>query len=151
MGPFPPLLAGEGVTSDQRRALAARQLPLEVLTLQATRDAVAVAAASLTPKELTLTTFRGEPYWMAVEGPGHRGLVPALRPHEGVLSRFTNQQMEEAARDAMPGAHIVDATWLKDTTPTTTTEARPVRFRCCAFAMTIQKARGSISIRVAGR
>ena len=43
MGPFPPLLAGEGVTSDQRRALIGKAVPLEQLTLQATRDAVAVA------------------------------------------------------------------------------------------------------------
>ena len=114
MGPFPPLLAGEGETSDQRRALIGKAAPLELLTLQATRDAVAVAASSLTPKELTLMTFRGEPYWMAVENPRNRRLVSAFRPHEGVLSRFTNQQMEEAARDAMPGRGIVDATWLQE-------------------------------------
>jgi hypothetical protein len=114
MGPFPPLLASEGVTSEQRRALTGAPAPLDRITLQALRDAVAVASRSLAPKELTLTTFRSEPYWLVVEGTRRRGLVSAVLPHDGVFPRFTNQQIEEAARNAMPGHRIVDAMWLEE-------------------------------------
>jgi hypothetical protein len=112
MGPFPPLLAGAGVTSEQRRALTGTAARLEPISLEAMREAVAVS--SVTPKDLTLTVFRGEPYWLAVESPRRRGLIPALRPREGVLPRFSNQQIEEAARAAMPGHRMVDATWLEE-------------------------------------
>ena len=112
MGPF-PLLSSEGVTADQRRALTGEPPGLDGLSTSATRVAIDSASRMLTPKELSLLTFRGSRYWIASEDPIRRVVVPVAHP-ETVVTSFARSEMEAIAREAIAGTPIKDLQWLDD-------------------------------------
>ena len=112
MGPF-PLLASEGVTADQRRALTGEPPGFDDVSISATQAAIDSASRMLTPKELRLVTFRSGAYWVASEDPTRRVIVSVAHP-ETVLRSFARSEMETIAREAIPGAQVVDMAWLDD-------------------------------------
>jgi hypothetical protein len=90
--------------------------------------------ASLVPKQLEATQFRGEPFWATERAPSvsdaarwmDAGLLPraplprlerlyvsAADPHSGVIAAFDREAMPEVARAAMPDVPIRDAVWLE--------------------------------------
>ena len=91
--------------------------------------AVAGIAHDFPPKELSLASFKGEPFWLTDEAPDrivfrsrtrtedaprrHR-LISAIHPDAGAFARFDNAALEQVARDAMPGVAITDAVWLDE-------------------------------------
>ena len=64
------------------------------------------------PKELDLVQFQGERFWLASDG-AERRIVSAVTPEHGTFERFDDDTVLDAARDAMPGTAITDATWLR--------------------------------------
>jgi uncharacterized iron-regulated membrane protein len=111
MDPFPSLSSG-GPTSDQRRAVSGTPSGPDALTTEAIRSAVTSARSALQPKELSLIRFRGRQYWLASESPARHVLVDAAHPDGPPFPRFEDAALEAVGREAMPGAQIVDATWL---------------------------------------
>jgi hypothetical protein len=112
MGPF-PLLSSDGVTAEQRRAVVGTPPPFDAMSAGAVQAAIARASQSLTPKELTLITFRSAAYWIASESPSRQVLVPSPDP-ERVLQSFDRHTMESIAREAMPGVPLVDWQWIDE-------------------------------------
>ncbi len=110
MGPF-PLLSSEGVTADQWRAVVGAPPALDAISIGAMQAAIDSASKSLTPKELSLITFRSAAYWIASESPNRRVLAAAATP-ERVLQSFDRETMESIAREAMPAVPLIDLEWL---------------------------------------
>jgi hypothetical protein len=123
-------------TLEQRNAVAGGALRLDALTLDRLRSARASFGAAFPVKELEVVQFRSEPFLLAYRPPGaaqdgprqdydpstflspllpfeHR-LVSVLHPERGAFSRFDDDDVLAAARDAMPRARLLDATWLGD-------------------------------------
>jgi hypothetical protein len=111
MGPF-PLLSSGGATAEQRRVLTGIGARPDALTTDAVRKAVASAQTALRPKEMTLIQFRGQAYWLASESPARHVIVDAKHPDRSPFARFDDDAFDAIAREALPGARIVDATWL---------------------------------------
>jgi len=112
------------------------RLQLEGLTAESLRAAAAAISREIPISELELMSFGGEPYYIAYRVPTpaeqrdwqsksafdfisptldheHR-LISALSPAAGTFERFPDDAMLSAARQAMPGAAIVSATWLEE-------------------------------------
>lgn len=92
----------------QRDSVGGGPLALDRVTLDQLKRALDVMSA-IGPREAELTQFRGEPYLAA----GDR-LVSVHRPERGLLARFDDGVIESAAREAMPGAAVVESAWLHD-------------------------------------
>lgn len=127
---------GTSPTREQREAVAGGPLRLDLLTTARVRDGAAAIASSLTPKELEVVQFQKEPFLLAYQAPPadeaplwtntdigaflsplarreHR-LASTAVPERGIFARFENDVVLHAARLAMPGTAIEDATWLQE-------------------------------------
>jgi hypothetical protein len=145
MGPF-NWFSSPGITATQREAFTGGPLRLELLTLDRLRAAAAEIETSFQSsgsgllKELEVTQFRGEPYWLGYRAPSteeavqwmHAGLLPraqrprlehryvsAVKPEAGTFVRFDEPRfgegsMLELARAAMPDVPVENATWLNE-------------------------------------
>jgi hypothetical protein len=112
------------------------RLDLTQLSVASIEAAAAAVAAQFPVKELEVTSFDGELYYLAYRQPtpeetaawqsksvldflmptlehDHR-FVAAADPAGGAFERFPDERMLEAARRAMPNAAIVAATWLNE-------------------------------------
>jgi hypothetical protein len=95
---------GTAPTREQREAVSGGALHLGSLTIERVRAALrAMPPAS----EIDVVQFRGDLFLAA-----DQALVPVLAPERGVVSRFPDGDIEDAARAAMPGIDIEDAAWL---------------------------------------
>jgi hypothetical protein len=111
MGPWRGLSSAP-LQPAQRRAITGETPPLQAIGLPELRAAAAVAAGRPGLREMTLLPFRGRFYWLCDDSRGASTLVSALRPAEGAFARFSNAEVEAAARDAMPGVPLEEAVWL---------------------------------------
>ncbi len=108
-------------TPDQAARVAGGPVSLEALTLDGLRAAQQSLAGSAAMKTKTLepVQFRSAPYLLAYGTP-ERGtprvehaIVSALHPERGAFERFDDDDVEAAARDAMPASRLLDAIWLE--------------------------------------
>jgi hypothetical protein len=146
MGPF-DWFQSPGITAAQREAFTGGPLQLDVLTLDNLRAAAAEIETSFHAgpgsglmKELDVTQFRGQPYWLGYRAPSteeaaqwmHSGLLPrahrprlehryvsAVEPEAGSFASFDEEPfgqgtLLELARAAMPGVRVADASWLSE-------------------------------------
>ena len=124
---------GTEPTRGQRQAVTGGPLRLGVLTPTQLRAGVAAIIESFAPKELEVLQFTDEPHVRAENAPerlhewpalpntlaslaapqGEQRIVSVLHPERGAFVRFEDARLEEVAAAAMPGAAIVDATWLR--------------------------------------
>lgn len=125
------------MTKEMARAITGGPLNLQPLQLQGVRDAVAKIQETFAPKEVELLQFRGEPYFIAYQPPNtaaeadhwttHNSInafnLPQDNPHlfvslrhpeNGVLTSFSKEVMEQAAREAMPNVPVQDSMWLTE-------------------------------------
>jgi hypothetical protein len=93
-------------TRAQVDAVAGGPLQLDTLTVDSVRGAIATLAPQA-PKEIDVVQFQGEPFFVA-DG----GLVPAAGPHAEPVAGFDHDRVLAAARSAMPGVAVEEATWL---------------------------------------
>jgi hypothetical protein len=108
-------------TADQTAAVAGGSPRFDDLTLERLRAAFAAVATKSTSsvKALVWVGFRGEPYLVALsatEMPPREivtSIVPAHHPERGVFPRFDRDDLEAAARAALPAAAATDSTWLE--------------------------------------
>jgi hypothetical protein len=99
-------------TRAQRERVAGGPLTIAPLTTEALRAAAAALAESVGRerlKAIDVDQFQGALYLNA-----NRRSVSIAHPERGVFERFPDEAIERAARDAMPGVAIDDATWLHD-------------------------------------
>ncbi len=112
------------------------RLDLEGLRAENLRAAAATISREMPIRELELMSFGGEPYYIAYRVPTpaeqrdwqsksafdfispmleheHR-LISAGNPAAGTFERFPAEAMLPAARQAMPAADVVAATWLDE-------------------------------------
>lgn len=124
---------GTGPTRQQREVVTGGALRLGPLTTERLRAGAEAIAPVFAPKELEVVQFLGEPYLLAVNArrlstgsssvpttlataltdPFEQQLVSVERPDLGVFARFDDALFDEVTRAAMPGATVVDATWLR--------------------------------------
>jgi hypothetical protein len=125
---------GTAPTTQQTQGVAGGPLLLDRLTLQKLRDGSTALTNAFIVKELEVIQFRGELFLMAYRSPAadqqapwtstdlrailspqlridHR-LVSVDHPAHGLFTRFDNDAVLSAAREAMPDTRIADATWL---------------------------------------
>lgn len=143
MGPF-NWFSSPGITATQRDVFTGGPLRLELLTLDRLRSAAAQIETSFegggSLKELEVTQFRGQPYWLGYRAPSteeavqwmHAGLLPraqrprlehryvsAVEPEAGTFARFDEPRfgedtLLELARAAMPDVAVDNASWLNE-------------------------------------
>ncbi|HEU4689371.1 MAG TPA: hypothetical protein VFS23_13445, partial [Vicinamibacterales bacterium] len=143
MGPF-NWFSSPGITATQRDAFTGGPLRLDLLTLDRLRSAAAQIETSFAGggslKELEVTQFRGQPYWLGYRAPSteeavqwmHAGLLPraqrprlehryvsAVEPETGTFARFDEPRFGEdtlldLARAAMPDVAVDNASWLNE-------------------------------------
>jgi hypothetical protein len=126
MGPFSWL--DDGPEPDALRTTITGKPDYPAISADGLRAAYAGISRDITTPNLTLTSFRGEPYWQADAVPttlehergwtqsnarAHR-LISATHPEAGAFARFDNATIEQLSRDAMPGVKVIDATWLNE-------------------------------------
>ena len=122
---------GSSPTPQQRRGLAGGALRLADITPARVQRAATLMGAALPAKELEVVQLAGEPtvvasrppapdvarwnsaYWAVGELPDTR-IVSLLKPERGAFTRFPSTAVERAARAAMPGVAVREATWLTD-------------------------------------
>lgn len=129
---WPP---GTGLTRMQREVVTGGSLRLGPFTVDQLRAGVEAIVPSFVPTELEVVQFRGEPYLLAVDvaesadddvtvslpntlaplatAPPEQRLVSVEHPERGAFSRFDEALFEPVAAAVMPGAAILDATWLR--------------------------------------
>lgn len=124
---------GHSPTRAQREAVSGGALDLQSVSLDRLHTAFATLSKDSAPRELQVSQFRGEPFAVAfrpldvAESQEWRNtdvaafvepstleprLVSLTKPERGVFSRFPDDALLSAARAAMPGARLTDATWL---------------------------------------
>ncbi len=143
MGPF-NWFSSPGITATQRDAFTGGPLRLDLLTLDRLRSAAVQIETSFegggSLKELEVTQFRGQPYWLGYRAPSteeavqwmHAGLLPraqrprlehryvsAVEPEAGTFARFDEPRfgedtLLELARAAMPDVAVDNASWLNE-------------------------------------
>jgi hypothetical protein len=111
MGPWPGL-ASPGISSALRRAISGDPPSLETVTLPGVKAAATALGQDLILKQMTLLAFRGELHWLGEGAAGDSALVSARNPERGAFRRFASEDVQAAARDAMPGVRIEEAVWL---------------------------------------
>jgi hypothetical protein len=95
-------------TAAERDAMSGGAFHVEPLTLDSTRTAAALLAASgPAPNEIEVLQFEGKPYYRA-EG----SLVPAEHPEAGRFNAFERATVERAVERAMSDVPVQDAAWL---------------------------------------
>ena len=103
---------GTAPTREQREAVAGGPWRLDVVTADQMRGgAVALGAVGAT-REIGITQFRGEPYFVAYHASSPPRLVSALDPGSAPVERFDDADLLEVAVGAIPGASIEQATRL---------------------------------------
>ena len=128
---WPP---GGGLTRVQRQAVTGGALRLGPLTVRQLRAGVQAIAPAFAPKELEAVQLLGEPYLLAINArqvpagpasavpntlagewtqPLEQRLVSVEYPERGAFSRFEDAPFEQLAAVVMPGADIIEATWLR--------------------------------------
>ena len=126
---------GNAPTLQQREAVTGGPLRVEQVTLERIAHGLeAFAAGGLSPKELDVMQFQGEPFLMAYRPPEGRPPVPAwsntdvaaftapvtferrfvslASPERGDFSRFDSSALLAVAQNAMPQARAIEAVWL---------------------------------------
>lgn len=124
---------GTAPTGQQRQAMTGGLFRLGPLTAERLRAAHDVIGEAFVPAELEVLQFRGEPHVWArdaslplrgAEGlpttlaslstqPLDQRLVSLERLEAGGFAQFDASRIEEAAGVAMPGATVVESTWLR--------------------------------------
>lgn len=125
---------GTSPTRVQREAVTGGPLRLEAVTIERLRRAADVLAPAFVPKELQVGAFRGEPYavayrppevltsraWLNTDYPAFVEPVMLARQHvwlsmpeRGMFDRFGQDAFDAIARDAVPGARLVEHEWLR--------------------------------------
>ena len=126
---------GTGPTRIQRQAVTGGPLRLGPLTVEQLRAGVEAIAGSFAPKELEVVQLLGEPYLLALAArapvvddarvslpntltgewthPLEQRLVSVEHPTRGAFSRFEAELFDALALAVMPGADIIEATWLR--------------------------------------
>jgi PepSY-associated TM region len=123
---------GNSPTEAQIRAVTGGALNLGLFKLSPV-EAIREFQTEYQPKEVELLQFRGRPFYLAYQSPDQLkpgewsntdlGAFPSaetLLPHLLIaaddsrmkLREFSRDEMLSAARDAMPGVRIAEATWL---------------------------------------
>jgi hypothetical protein len=138
LSPF-DFLKASPATLEQRYAATGGPITLEPLTLDRLKRVAARVGRSFPPKELDFFQFQGEPYFIAYTPPSYHEsgpwrnadisaatnlvidrahvLISALRPEEGLFTRFEDHRMWDVAKAAMPGIQVRDAAWLREYDP----------------------------------
>ena len=179
----PQISPATSMSKEMIQAVTGGPLNVEPVTLEGLRQSVAAIQTAFTPTEIELLQFRANPYFIAYKPPSSQQeadrwvisnainflaiaqenehvLVSATTPGQGVFKRFSNDVMEQAAREAMPDAPVRDIEWLNDYDnyyhkTVASFELGLLKpaytLPCCAFGMTIRRERGSISLRLTGR
>jgi len=125
---------GNSPTEAQINAVAGGALDLGSFKLNPA-EAIREFQTEYRPKEIELLQFRGRPFYLAYQSPdqmnpGHwsnadsaallsaeaplPSLLIAADESKAKLRELSRDEMMIAARDAMPGARIVEATWLNE-------------------------------------
>lgn len=126
---------GNSPTRQQREAATGGPLRLEAVTLARIHESVEVFSRAFRPKEIEVAQFRGEPFAVAYRPPSAVQSIPWLNtdfaafvepatierthvwltaPERGTFGRFASDAVMAVAREAMPGATMVDAVWLTE-------------------------------------
>ena len=113
---------GTAPTAAQREGVAGGPLRADAITVEHVRAAGGALAApspgesrgAATVREIGLVQLDGAPYFLGYDGSAPPRLVSALPPGGHAFVRFSDDEMLEAARAAMPGVPITDATWLTE-------------------------------------
>jgi hypothetical protein len=112
---------GTAPTQAQRAGVSGGALQVGALTAEHVR--VAAAALSAVPvvvavapaiKELGIVQIHGDAYFVGHDSAGPPRLVSALSRGASSFARFSDEEMLEAARRAMPNVPIEDAAWLTE-------------------------------------
>jgi hypothetical protein len=111
-GTAPTRAQREGVSGSALRAaaLTAEHVRIATAALSAAPDG---AAAAPMVKELGIIQIDGDPHFVG-HGAGPPRLVSALSGGARSFARFSDEEMLDAARRAMPSVPIEDATWLTE-------------------------------------
>jgi hypothetical protein len=98
--------------------VAGGPLRLESLTAEQVRVASEALAATTSGaaglEEVGLLQLHGEPYVIGYRSTGSTRLVSARSRGARSFARFSDEEMLEAARAAMPGVPLEEATWLAE-------------------------------------
>ncbi len=126
---------GTGPTRVQREVVTGGSLRLGPLTVAQLRAGIDAIVPAFVPKELEVVQLLGEPYVLAqhvrqagvdnVRGslpntmagewthPLEQRLVSVVHPERGAFSRFEDEVFDALAVAVMPGADVIEATWLR--------------------------------------
>jgi hypothetical protein len=126
---------GSAPTKAQREAVSGGALDLKRVSLDTLRTSLATVSAEFAPRELTIAQFRGEPFAVAHRPPAdvaafewrntdvaafiepsslEQRIVPLATPTQKPFSRFPDDVVVTAAREALPGARMTEAVWLSE-------------------------------------
>ena len=133
LSPF-SFLKGTPASKAERDAVSGGPVRLAPVTVENLRAVAEEVSASFIPKELDFLQFRGEPFFIAYRPPslaeaaqaGHTSLsdfsslqlnrdhviVSGAHPDRGCFKRFSDDDMYEVARAAMPDVPVQDMEWL---------------------------------------
>ncbi len=133
----PVISARSKMTKDMARAITGGPLNLQPLKVESLRNALGKIREKFAPKEVELIQFRGEPYFIAYRPPTSKEeaahwntnnsinavnlpqdnphvFVSIRHPENGAMPSFSRDVMEQASREAMPNASVMDREWLTD-------------------------------------
>src|SRR5262245_5096791 len=125
---------GNSPTEAQIKAVAGGELKLELFKLSPLA-AIGEFQNEFQPKEIELVQFRGRPFYLAYQSPDQlknrrwpntdfveslsdetpmQHLLIAADEAKAILLEFSRDEMMSAAKDAMPGVGVAEATWLNE-------------------------------------
>ena len=133
----PRVSPSSSMTRDMAESITGGPLDLEPLRIENMQAAIAEIQEEFAPKEVELVQFRGEPYFIAYQPPATKDeaarwrtnnainmvnlpqdnphvFVSIRHPGNGVMTSFGMEVMEQASREAMPDARVIDSEWLTD-------------------------------------
>jgi uncharacterized iron-regulated membrane protein len=125
------------MTKDMARSITGGAWNLQLIQLKDELNAIAKIGQRFVPKEAELMQFRGEPYLLAYQPPLTKEeaehwntnnsinavnlpqdnphlFVSVLHSENGVVTSFSKEVMEQAAREAMPNVPVIALEWLTD-------------------------------------
>jgi hypothetical protein len=125
------------ITKDMARAVTGGPWNLQLVQLKGQLNAIAKIQERFAAKEVELIQFRGEPYFLAYQPPTTKEeagrwttnnsinsvnlpqdnphlFVSIRHPEGGVMTSFSKETMEQAAREAMPNVPVISSEWLMD-------------------------------------
>jgi len=126
----PTVSPRSSMTKDMARAITGGPLNLQPLQIENVRSAIGKMQEKFAPKEVELIQFRGEPYLLAYQPPATEVeaehwitnnainsvnlpqdnphlFVSISHPEKGVMTSFSREVMEQAAREAMPNVPVI--------------------------------------------